>query len=66
MAHLWHRLPSEVLHIADPYTAWCFDEAVFTFYLLQQQAQQGEPEGTVSASDIMAMRGVGGIDINME
>ena len=69
MARLWHRLPSEILHITDPYVAYWFDEAVFVHYCLTQQAQQAQSEedpGTITAADIMALRGMGGVDINME
>lgn len=49
MAKEYRTLPSELLRIADPYTGWCIDEAVFEWGShveseLKEAARSGKDE----------------------
>lgn len=62
MARLWNRLPSEILHISDDYTAYCFDEAVF-FWILSKQDEGQEAREKLSPDVIPGLVGKRGIAI---
>lgn len=62
MAQLWKKLPSEILHIQDDYTAYCIDEAVFVFTLLQQTEEQ-EAQERLAPDFLDRLTGMGGITV---
>ena len=56
MARLWSRLPSEILHITDDYTAYCLDEAVM-FFVLSKQVEGQESQEKISPDVVSGLMG---------
>ena len=57
MSQTYRSRPSELLHIDDPYTAYCIDEAVFVYHALLHIKENKEAQKTEALS-ITSMRGV--------
>ena len=68
MSRTYQRLPSEILHIEDPYIAYSIDEAIFT-YMLEKQSKE-EPEGEevqeLSREDLGKLIGMRGVTFTRE
>ena len=58
MARLYRRPPSELLKIADPYTAWCMDEAIAYLLLRLENGDKLRPKKTGDNRQLLEAMGI--------
>lgn len=58
MSKMYHLSPSRLMHIADPYTAWCLDQAIAYLLMRLQNGDKLRPQRTQNNVEMLKAMGV--------
>ena len=58
MSKMYRQSPSSLMRIADPYTAWCLDQAIAYLLMRLQQGDRLRPKKTRNNVEMLTAMGV--------
>lgn len=58
MSSMYRQSPSSLMHIADPYTAWCLDQAIAYLLMRLRSGDKLRPKKTRNNVEMLTAMGV--------